>query len=1107
MNGNTPHVWKRLASWPLTVSLVYMTVGAAWIACSDYAASLLAGSLAEGVRFQTIKGTGYVLVTGIILFFMLDRIHAALERSRKNLVRVNGILRVIGAVHRCAMGPGDECGLYETAVREIAGTGEYDAAWVVVYDDGPDNLRVAATAAASVGGTIPPITEPERTVASRAIESGSPEFREAEAREGGRFSAAYPIRPLDTPHGALVIRADNPGAFSGDAGRRLDELAHALSLAAGSILESTKRAAVERELRIERDFLARLMETNPSGIIRFDREGRVLYMNTAGERAFGMKRENTIGIGFNSPEWGVSDQDGNPLSDEEYPFMLAKTMNDTAQNVVLSHNRPDGTRAYLRISAVPLRDDAGAFDGVLSSIEDITTFIQTERDLLETNAILNSLVMSSPVAVTMIGRDGRVLFMNPACEELSCWSVGGTNSGDEQFLFESDTQDIIKMLRTVFSGEVIRSRELERRRKDGSTVMLAVTAAPVRNADGAITASLGILVDITERRRAQDAVQAERNRLRDILDAMDDAICIVGNAGSIEYANPALDRMFGPAEGKRGETYFDLPGSGLPMGRENPSSNGRTFRHEWYFDKNGRYYDIHIIPIPGFEGTASVLYVFHDITDRKEHERELAGIAKFPLENPHPILRVSADGILMYVNPAGNGLVARWGCHVGGPVPPFLAAAVGDAIDHGTPRDIEFAADREYSAKVVPFPLSGYANIYTRDVTEEKQLQARFLQAQKLETVARLAGGVAHDFNNVISAILGYADLALAVMPPDSPGRGDIGEIIRSSEYAAGLTRQLLTFSRRQTVEPRVLDLNAVISNMNKMLHRLIGEDVQLVTNLAPGLRKVLIDAGQVEQIITNLAVNARDAMPEGGTLTIGTMNVTHGENSGSDSWGPPGDYAMIEVRDTGSGIPEDIREHMFEPFFTTKEKGKGTGLGLATIHGIVAQNRGRIWFESEPGMGTVFRIVFPAAETHPETAQDETAAEIRPEGTETILVVEDEPVIRRLTARILGDAGYHVLVANDGEEGLRTVEQATDTIHMLLTDVIMPHMGGRELVSRVRKLRPDIRVLYVSGYTDGAIENMGFIEPGINFLQKPFSPIALMKIVRRILDGEEDVT
>ncbi len=1097
MNGNEKIRWKRLASWPLTVSLIYMTAGAAWIAGSDYLAAILAGSFAEGTRFQTIKGTGFVLVTGGILFFLLDRIHTALERSRRNLLRVNGILRVIGAVNRFAAGSADGRGLFETAVREIAGTGEYKAVWMGI-DEGQGTLRTAASAVATGD-----IEEHERIIAAQAMETGNPAFDET----GGWFSAAYPLWTTGRPHGALVIRSGEPDSFSGEAGRLLSELANTLSLATGAILEHTARAAAEEELRRQRDYLAQLMEMNPSGIVRFDRDGLVTNINASAERILGFGRNETAAFRYNSPEWGITGPDGDPLSDDEYPFVQAQSAGVPVYDTLYGMVRPDGVRLRVKVDAAPLLDESGAFDGVVASIEDVTTRMDTDDELLETNDILNSLIRSSPVAIAMLDRNGGVLLMNPACEDMFGWTATDIVHGYSPFQMEHEQPKINDLLDRIFSGEVIRGLELERPRRDGSRIMLSITAAPVKNADSAIIAALGMFVDITERKRSENTLQAERNKLRGILDAMDDAICIIGPGNVIEYANPALERLFGPAAGKQCDKYFNLPENECFQGRGNSTSSGRTVHQEWYSDKNGLYFDIHIISIPVEDGAASSLCVLHDITTRREHERELSGIAKFPMENPHPILRVSVDGELMFINPAGKGLADAWGCRVGGPVPRFLAAAVEDAMNRGEPGELEFTADREYTATVVPFPIAGYANVYARNVTVEKQLQARFIQAQKLETIARLAGGVAHDFNNVISAILGYADLALAAMPPDSPGRSDLGEIIRSSEYAAGLTRQLLTFSRRQVVEPRVLDLNAVIGNMNKMLYRLIGEDVQLVTNLTPGLRKVLIDAGQVEQIVTNLAVNARDAMPEGGKLTIGTMNVTFGEDPEPDHQGPPGDYAMIEVRDTGSGIPEEIREHMFEPFFTTKEKGKGTGLGLATIHGIVAQNHGRIWFESESGAGTVFRVMFPSADALPEEKQDETCADSRPEGNETVLVVEDEPIVRRLTARVLRDSGYTVLVANDGEEGLRASEKEDGTIHLLLTDVIMPRMGGRELARRILETRPDIKILYVSGYTDGAIASQGVLEPGINFLQKPFGPAALVKMVRRVLDGGEEQT
>jgi two-component system cell cycle sensor histidine kinase/response regulator CckA len=387
------------------------------------------------------------------------------------------------------------------------------------------------------------------------------------------------------------------------------------------------------------------------------------------------------------------------------------------------------------------------------------------------------------------------------------------------------------------------------------------------------------------------------------------------------------------------------------------------------------------------------------------------------------------------------------------------------------------------------------------DVTERKSLEEQLRQAQKMEAVGRLAGGIAHDFNNLLTIITGYSEMLLASSKLDADQRSKIQELKKAGERAARLTRQLLAFSRKQVMAPRVLDLNTVVENLRKMIERLIGEDIDFVTLPRADLDMVKADPGQVEQIIMNLVVNARDAMPHGGKLTIETGNVEFDEDySRSHLPSSPGHYVMVAVSDTGMGMDAETKKHIFEPFFTTKETGKGTGLGLATVYGIVKQSGGFIWAYSELGVGSVFKVYFPRVLEKKALAP---AARQEPEqlkGTETILVAEDEAALRALIRETLEQHGYKVLEAGDGKEAVRLSEQYPEPIHLLIADVVMPQMSGRQLTERVTAARPEIGVLYISGYTDDAIIHHGVIDPDTAFLQKPFSPVALARKVRLTL-------
>jgi PAS domain S-box-containing protein len=393
-----------------------------------------------------------------------------------------------------------------------------------------------------------------------------------------------------------------------------------------------------------------------------------------------------------------------------------------------------------------------------------------------------------------------------------------------------------------------------------------------------------------------------------------------------------------------------------------------------------------------------------------------------------------------------------------------------------------------------------------RDVTDRRILEEQVMLSKKMEAIGRLAGGVAHDFNNILTAIGGYTDLLLADLPPDDPRRHDVEEIYQAAQRAGGLTQQLLAFSRRQVLQPKVINLNALVPEIEKMLRRLIGEDILFATVLHPHVGNVRADPGQIEQVIVNLAVNARDAMPDGGRLTIETRNVElDAEYAADHPTLKPGRYVLLAVTDSGVGMDEETKSRIFEPFFTTKARGKGTGLGLATVYGIVQQTGGHIWPYSEPGRGTTMRVYLPRVEApadpveHPGDGGPEAVG-----GTETILVVEDEAPVRAVTRQLLERNGYTVLEAPDGPAALALVDGAAGSRHidLLLTDVIMPGMSGRELADKLKARRPNVRVLFMSGYTDDAVVRHGMLEPGLAYLEKPFRPPTLLKKVRGVLQS-----
>ncbi|MDE3243685.1 MAG: response regulator [Nitrospirota bacterium] len=394
-----------------------------------------------------------------------------------------------------------------------------------------------------------------------------------------------------------------------------------------------------------------------------------------------------------------------------------------------------------------------------------------------------------------------------------------------------------------------------------------------------------------------------------------------------------------------------------------------------------------------------------------------------------------------------------------------------------------------------------YYSTIARDMSEQQRLEAQLRQAQKMEAVGRLAGGVAHDFNNMLMIIKGYSDLLLS-RDLDAQVRKKVEEIRKAGDRAAGLTRQLLAFSRKQVLQPAILDLKTVLANLGTLLQRVIGEDIDIRTLSDPTLGQVKADQGQIEQVVMNLVTNARDAMPHGGHLTIELRNVDLDEAYAQHHIGAtPGRYVMLAASDTGCGMDRATLARIFEPFFTTKAPGKGTGLGLATVYGIVKQSGGYIWADSEPGHGTTFQLYLPRTDEAATASPMRATGEAVPSGTETILLVEDEEKVRHLVSEMLTHYGYTVLIAPNGQEALRVAQDYTGVIHLLVTDVVMPEMSGPELTRRVTLMRPEVvKVLYMSGYTDDAIVHHGVLDADMPFLQKPFSPMDLMHKIREVL-------
>ena len=660
-------------------------------------------------------------------------------------------------------------------------------------------------------------------------------------------------------------------------------------------------------------------------------------------------------------------------------------------------------------------------------------------------------------------------------------------------------------------------------------VFAQLTTAP----DGRVLGIFGTLTDITERKRADEELAATRARLEHLL--LSSPTVVYSASVGPPHAITSLSENIARQLGYEMPEVVDDPGfwtshvhpddvarvraswtATLAEGRcsEQYRLRHRDGRHRWIHDERRLVRDDagHALEIVGS---------WVDVTEHRQAEEARVRLAAVVEQSAESIVITGLDGAIEFVNPAfeqltgytRGELVGRNARMVkrGKGAPAFFrelraSLRAGEAWSGPV---TNFRKDGSlYEAAAVVFPVRGadgrVVNVVggMHDVTHERQIEDQLRQAQKMEIAGRLAGGVAHDFNNLITVITGRAQLLLRSEGVTPAQRRDIELIRETANHAAALTRQLLAFSRKQAIVPRVLDLNVVIGHMKKMLSRLIGEDIELVITPGAAVGRIKADPGQIEQVVMNLVVNARDALPNGGQIAVSTANVRLGDDVARLRVGlSPGDYVMLAVTDNGCGMDAETQAHVFEPFFTTKATDKGTGLGLSTVYGIVKQSEGDILIESEPGAGATFKIFLPCVDADVEA--DAAGARVSlPRGSETVLLAEDEDAVRGVARELLSLCGYTVLEARNGREGLALAREHPGPIHLLLTDVVMPQMSGTELAQQLTTLRPAIKVLFTSGYTNDTVALRRIAEGEIPLLEKPFTTESLARMVRTVLDA-----
>jgi two-component system cell cycle sensor histidine kinase/response regulator CckA len=930
--------------------------------------------------------------------------------------------------------------------------------------------------------------------------------------------------------------------------------------AAGLVVaqDITERCAAERRVAEHTAYLHALTQNNPLAIVTVDAERKVQMCNPAFERLFGYPLSEIRGKVLDSITALAGQQ-------EEMIDLIERAGAGEVVRAAAKRRHRDGSIVDVQILGVPLVV-SGRPVGSFGMYEDITERRRAEEAQRTAEEKYRRIFESAVEGFFESTPAGRFVTVNPAMARIAGYSspaemISEVHDIAGQLYVDPESRKDVK--RKLEENGILEGYECHMVRKDGRRIWISMNVRALRDASGAIVTHDGTAVDITERKRSELERQAttEITHAMSATDNLDDLLRLIHKALNrvvpadncyVALVDPAsmvrfpffvdkYDPQPGPEKMGRGCTSYvfrtgqpmlispercrqlidageiELEGTpsrswlGVPL-RMPAAKIGVLVVQDYERENAYTQRDLEFLDSVGGQ-IALAIERKRAEEARRENEARLRVLIE---QLPAVLWTVDAD--LRFTSILGAGL-ARLGLAqnqlVGtslsdyfenpGRIFPLIAATHRAIAGESRTFPLEWK-DGSYACHIEPLrdatgEVQG-AICMALDITDRKQLEEQFRQAQKMEAVGRLAGGIAHDFNNLLMVIQGYADLLAERLPAGNSLHRNAEQIQTAAQRASSLTRQLLAFSRKQIMELKVLSVHAVVGEMEKMLRRLIGEDIDLVTSTAPDLWLVKADRGQIEQAIMNLAVNARDAMPDGGRLTIETFNVELDASTSHPTIAlAPGKYVVLSVTDNGCGMDEKTKAHIFEPFFTTKEKGKGTGLGLATVYGVVKQSGGYIWVYSEPGHGTTFKIYLPKIEEEITPANHGGLADSRsvPRGSGIVLLVEDEKGVRDLTREYLEMSGYKVLVAENGHTALELAALHAGPIDLLITDIVMPGINGKELADRVNAIRPGIKVLYMTGYTDQAIVHRGTLADGAVLLQKPFSLSTLASKLRDI--------
>ncbi len=971
------------------------------------------------------------------------------------------------------------------------------------------------------------------------LASTSEEDRQARTRNrcngvGYESVALIPLRAEDEIIGLLQLNDKRENMFTPQLIAFFEEIGASIGI-------SLARRWARDKLKERENYFRSLISTLHEEVIVLDRDYRISDVNDTFLSNHGFEREDVLGLNCYEVSHGYDKPC--PEFGEECKLIEVFETGEPA-NCVHEHITGDGLKTWMDILLSPMKDNSGNVTHVIEASRNISDLIRTTEALRESEEKHRTLVENLPQKIFF--KDRSLVYV--ACNENYARDLKIT---PEEIIGKDDFEFYPRELAEKYRADDKRIIESERTEdieeeymKDGQRFWVHTVKTPVKDKDGSTIGVLGIFWDITEHKHADEALRKSEGNLKEA-----QRVAHVGSwdlnvvTGDL-YWSDEVYRIYGFEPQEFVPTYEKFLAILCPEDHERVQkqvdaalSGDADYNTDFRFVRpEGKIGWIHCEGVVTRDEKGSPLRFFGtqaDITERKRAEEErdnllfqatertkeisclyevtkLLGEAERPLKEMYQSVveliplgwqypditcaKIVYEGVVFKT---GNYKETPWNLTADIMISGKWAGAFEVTYLEKKPELDEGPFQKEERDLI---------DAVVREIekmAERRQLEAQLQQSQKMEAIGRLAGGIAHDFNNLLTGILGYSQLTLDSLGKNDPMRLDIEEIKKAGESASKLTMQLLAFSRKQVLEPKIFNLNDTVADIEKMLQRVIGEDIEFLISLDSELGQVRADPAQVEQVIMNLAVNARDAMPNGGKLTIETANVELDEAYAANHVGAkPGFFVMLAVSDSGSGMDEDTRSHLFEPFFTTKEKGRGTGLGLSTVYGTVKQSGGYIWVYSEPGMGTTFKIYLPRVEETIDVIKPGGPKDAPVGGTETVLLVEDEEMVREFAKRVLTSSGYTVLEAGSGGEALIICEKHDGPIHLMLTDVVMPGMSGSELAERLAGIKSDMKVLYMSGYTENAIVHHGVLDSDKIFIQKPFTIESLTGKVREILSS-----